>query len=635
MMKLHKHSWQLIKYDLALLFVSMSALLMLVNVRVAKFGVREFLLYIAVWGIALFASRAELGIYSHIWRYGNAALYLRLMIADTLAGFLAHLYALGTHVPQVMYPSLMGIALFNLLLAMGMRLSYQYLLDNASRQSWKILQSRRLAKSLLNVDIKQDNTAKWQQRNAAIVGAGRLGADLMDELLKNPRATFQPCCFVEVDPEKIGRQINGIRIYAEEDMTAGLAESLSIDTFIFAISDMTVERRKAFYERYRAFGCKLAIYDYPSVEDFRKETRRLRAFDIEDLLFRKPRYIMESKTASYYKDKTILITGGGGSIGSELARQIAGMQPKKLVLLDIYENATYDIQQELKSSFGANLDLSVEILSICDMGQLDKAFQRIRPDIVFHAAAHKHVPLLEKNVVEAVKNNVFGTLNVANCCEKYEVEKAVMISTDKAVNPTSVMGATKRVCEMIFQSRGDSKTNFCCTRFGNVLGSRGSVVPLFRRQIEKGGPVTITDKRITRYFMTIPEACQLVLQAGALSKAGELYVLDMGQPVKILDLAEALIRLMGHEPYKDIDIVEIGLRPGEKLYEELHIQGEACEKTENDLIFIERDTPKTREELEEKLALLKTAINQNENNEAKEALKKAVPSFTGEGEAVE
>lgn len=633
-MTFHKHSWQLIKCDLALLFVSMSALLMLVDVRIPRFGVREFLLYTAIWGASLFLCRMKLGIYSHIWRYGNAALYLRLMIADTLAGFLAHLYALGTHVPPALFSELSGIALFNLLLAMGMRLTYQYLLDNASRQSWKILQSRRLAKTLLNVDIKP-GMAKWQRRNAAIVGAGRLGADLMDELLKNPRATYQPCCFIEVDSEKIGRQINGIRIYAEEDMTAGLAESLSIDTFIFAISDMTVERRKAFYERYRAFGCKLAIYDYPSVEDFKNETRRLRAFDIEDLLFRKPRYVMAGKTESYYRGKTVLITGGGGSIGSELARQIAGMRPKKLVLLDIYENATYDIQQELESSFGADLDLAVEILSICDGGQLDKVFSHIRPDVVFHAAAHKHVPLLEKNVVEAIKNNIFGTLNVADCCEKYGVEKAVMISTDKAVNPTSVMGATKRVCEMIFQSRGDSETNFCCTRFGNVLGSRGSVVPLFRRQIEAGGPVTITDKRITRYFMTIPEACQLVLQAGALSKAGELYVLDMGQPVKILDLAEALIRLMGHEPYKDIDIVEIGLRPGEKLYEELHIHGEACEKTENELIFVERDTPETRQKLAETLENLQSAVSQNENNEAKEALRKAVPSFTGEGAAVE
>ncbi len=632
-MKLHKHSLQLIKYDLALLFVSMSALLMLMDIRVSKFGVREFLLYTAVWGIFLFASRAKLGIYSHIWRYGNAALYLRLIIADTLAGFLAHLYALGTHVPQILSPALVGIGLFNLVLSIGMRLTYQYLVDNASRQSWKILQSRKLAKDLLGVDIQPDT--EKPKTNAAIVGAGRLGADLMNELLKNRRAEYQPCCFIEVDPEKIGRQINGIRIYAEDDMTASLAQSLAIDTFIFAISDMTVERRKAFYDRYQPFGCKLAIYDYPSVEDFKKDARRLRAFDIEDLLFRKPRYLMESQVENYYRGKTVLVTGGGGSIGSEIARQLAAMNPKRLVLLDVYENATYDIQQELRSGYGGNLNLAVEILSICDRGQLDKAFQRIRPDIVFHAAAHKHVPLLEKNVVEAVKNNVFGTLNVADCCEKYDVEKAVMISTDKAVNPTSVMGATKRVCEMIFQSRIDSKTNFCCTRFGNVLGSRGSVVPLFRKQIEAGGPVTLTDKRITRYFMTIPEACQLVLQAGALSKSGELYVLDMGEPIKILDLAEALIRLMGHEPYKDIDIVEIGLRPGEKLYEELHIQGESCEKTENDLIFVEKDTPKTRAEIAEKLAVLQAAVEQNDEIEAKQALKTTVPSFTGDAEVVE
>lgn len=410
-------------------------------------------------------------------------------------------------------------------------------------------------------------------------------------------------------------------------MTAGLAESLSIDTFIFAISDMTVERRKAFYERYRTFGCNLAIYDYPSVEDFKKSARRLRAFDIEDLLFRKPHYIMGSKTEAYYRDKTVLITGGGGSIGGELARQLAGLEPKRLVLLDIYENSTYDIQQELRVAHGSALNLSVEILSICDMAQLDRIFYKIRPDVVFHAAAHKHVPLLEKNVIEAIKNNIFGTLNVADCCEKYEVEKAVMISTDKAVNPTSVMGATKRVCEMIFQSRGDSKTNFCCTRFGNVLGSHGSVIPLFKRQIEAGGPVTITDKRITRYFMTIPEACQLVLQAGAFSRAGELYVLDMGQPVKILDLAEALIRLMGHEPYKDIDIVEVGLRPGEKLYEELFIKGEVCEKTESEMIFVEKDTAVAREEIHEKIAVLQEAVNQNDNNKAKDSLKIVVPGF--------
>ena len=626
-MTFHKHSMQLIKYDLALLFVSMSALLMLVDVRLQKFGVREFLLYTAVWGAGLLLCRAKLGIYSHIWRYGNAALYLRLIIADTLAGLLAHLYALGTHIPQSLSPSLVGIGLFNLVLAIGMRLTYQYLVDNASRQSWKILQSRKLAKDLLGVDIQPDT--EKPKRNAAIVGAGRLGADLMNDLLKNRRAEYQPCCFIEIDPEKIGRQINGIHIYAEDDMTASLAQSLAIDTFIFAMSDMTVERRKAFYARYQGFGCKLAIYDYPSVEAFKKDARRLRTFDIEDLLFRKPRYIMENQLEEHYRGKTVLITGGGGSIGGELARQLAGMDLKSLVLLDVYENATYDIQQELRAAYGASLPLSVEILSICDRGQLEKAFQRIRPDIVFHAAAHKHVPLLEKNVVEAVKNNVFGTLNVADCCEQYGVEKAVMISTDKAVNPTSVMGATKRVCEMIFQSRVGSPTNFCCTRFGNVLGSHGSVVPLFRRQIEAGGPVTLTDKRITRYFMTIPEACQLVLQAGALSKPGELYVLDMGKPIRILDLAEAMIRLMGHEPYQDIDIVEVGLRPGEKLYEELHIQGEACEKTENDLIFVERDTPKTKEEIAEKLTRLRSAVEQNDETEAKKALKEAVPSFTG------
>ena len=299
------------------------------------------------------------------------------------------------------------------------------------------------------------------------------------------------------------------------------------------------------------------------------------------MLFRKPIEVADEKTGAFYRGKVVLITGGGGSIGSELCRQIAKMQPRRLVILDVYENGAYDVQQELKIAYGDALDLRVEILSVCNREALEQIFATYRPDVVLHAAAHKHVPLMEHNCCEAIENNVFGTLNTVELSEKYGVGRFMMVSTDKAVNPTNVMGATKRMCEMIVQShsRTSTTTTFSATRFGNVLGSAGSVIPLFRRQIMNGGPITVTDKRIIRYFMTIPEASQLVLQSGAMAKNGELFVLDMGRPVKILDLAENMVRLSGYEPYRDIDIIETGLRPGEKLYEELLVKTEELGKT--------------------------------------------------------
>lgn len=357
--------------------------------------------------------------------------------------------------------------------------------------------------------------------------------------------------------------------------------------------------------------------------------RYVREFEIENLLFRQPIEFNDEKTNAYYKDKIVLITGGGGSIGSELCRQIAKMQPKSLILLDIYENGAYDIQQELRIVYGSALDLHVEIVSICDRAGLENVFDAYHPDIVIHAAAHKHVPLMEHNCCEAVKNNVFGTLNAVELSEKYHVGRFIMVSTDKAVNPTNVMGATKRMCEMIVQShsRSGSGTVYSATRFGNVLGSAGSVVPLFRKQIMNGGPVTVTDRRIIRYFMTIPEASQLVLQSGAMAKNGELFVLDMGKPVRILELAENMIRLSGYEPYRDIEIIETGIRPGEKLYEELLIRTEELDKTENSMIFIERDTPLPLEEIHEKLAVLRDAVTTEEDDMVKEALRAVVPTF--------
>ena len=359
-------------------------------------------------------------------------------------------------------------------------------------------------------------------------------------------------------------------------------------------------------------------------------------FNVEDLLFRGTHDVIDSTTGAYYEGKTVLVTGGGGSIGSELARQIAKCHPKRLVILDIYENNAYDIQQELLWEYGDGLDLAIEIGSVRDVARLDAIFAYHRPDIVFHAAAHKHVPLMERSSSEAVKNNCFGTYNTANAAEKYGAEKFILVSTDKAVNPTSIMGASKRVCEMIVQSRGDSRTAFSAVRFGNVLGSNGSVIPVFKRQIAAGGPVTVTDKRMLRYFMTIPEAAGLVMQAGARAVCGELFVLNMGKPVRIYDLALSMIRLAGFEPYRDIDVKQTGLRPGEKLCEELLIDTENLAKTDNDMIFIEQDVPYTRAEVDEKLRLLNDAIRESEKDvfsaRISEVMRLVVPTFRSHAE---
>lgn len=387
---------------------------------------------------------------------------------------------------------------------------------------------------------------------------------------------------------------------------------------------MDAKKKKALYDYYKDAGYKLKVYDYPTVYAAGGK-RHLREFDIEELLFRKPLVVSDERTNAYYKDKIVLITGGGGSIGSELCRQLAKMQPKKIIILDIYENGAYDVQQELKIAYGNSLDLQIEICSITHRKALERVFEKYQPQIIINAAAHKHVPLMEHNCVEAIYNNVFGTQNLVELCEEYGAERFMMVSTDKAVNPTNVMGATKRMCEMIVQSASThGKVKYSATRFGNVLGSAGSVIPLFKRQIVNGGPVTVTDKRIIRYFMTIPEASQLVLQSGAIANNGELFVLDMGQPVKIMDLAENMIRLSG---VQGIEIIETGLRPGEKLYEELLVKTEELDKTDNSMIFIERDTPVSEAEINRKIQTLRTACDTGDDLIAKEALRSVVPTF--------
>ena len=436
-----------------------------------------------------------------------------------------------------------------------------------------------------------------------IIGAGEAGRALAHEFLTSAEISAKLCCAIDDNENKWGKYIEGVPIVGGRDAIVATAKRERVTQIILAIPTAPAKEKREILEICQGTGCRIrivpAMYQLVSGE---VSLANVQDVQVEDLLGREPVKLDTAAMDAFLRGKVVLVTGGGGSIGSELCRQIAKYAPRTLVVVDIYENNAYDIQQELRRLYGDKLDLRVEIASVRDKERVYDLFDELRPDVVFHAAAHKHVPLMEDCPAEAIKNNVFGTYHVVRAAEKFGVKKFVMISTDKAVNPTNVMGATKRFCEMILQSRADSPTEFCAVRFGNVLGSNGSVVPLFKKQIEEGGPVTITDKRIIRYFMLIPEAAQLVLEAGAMAKRGQIFVLDMGEPVKILDLAENLIRLSGLEPYRDIEIREVGLRPGEKLYEELLMKSETLLKTGNDKIFVEQqeriDPAKIMEDLE-------------------------------------
>ncbi|MDO4204703.1 MAG: nucleoside-diphosphate sugar epimerase/dehydratase [Selenomonadaceae bacterium] len=548
--------------------------------------------------VCIFTARYLLGVYRTVWRYAHSASYIRLMLADAAAGIvflvLGH-EVFKSHYIGFAYSAIIGMHI--LLATMASRFVYQYFYAGQERtadQKAGIAQNKRIP--------------------IAIVGAGNVGATLAGELIRNPGARYVPYCFIDNDPTKVGREIRNLRILPEDEYTIEQLRTSPVQEIVIAMPDATPADKSRLYDFYKQANCPVKIYDYP-LGDSKDEKMTLRNLRVEDLLFRNVLSIENDKTKAYYQDKVVLVTGGGGSIGSELCRQIADIGPKQLIILDIYENNAYEIQQELIRKHGDALNMEVVIASVRDRARLESLFRNLRPEIVFHAAAHKHVPLMQHSSAEAIKNNVFGTVNVADMAEKYGVKKFLLISTDKAVNPTNVMGASKRLCEMAVQCRADSSTEFTAVRFGNVLGSNGSVIPLFTRQIENGGPITITDKRIIRYFMTIPEAVQLVMEAGAMAKSGELFVLDMGKPVKILDLAENMIRLAGLKPYEDIEIEEIGLRPGEKLYEELLIKSAELEKTANKMIFVEHAMPLTRDEMAEKLRILGEAV---ENQDAKE-----------------
>ncbi len=453
---------------------------------------------------------------------------------------------------------------------------------------------------------------KKAKKKVMVVGAGDAGAMIIREISMQPHLESRVVTIVDDDPKKLGKEINGIPIEGNRDNIEQLVKKKRVNEILLALPSANSKQINDIYSICSRTKCKIKIL--PSVAQLIDEsviTQKIREVKLEDLLGREPIKLDNKEVSRYIAGKIVLVTGGGGSIGSELCRQIAGYMPKLLLILDNYENNAYEIQNELLSKYD-RLRLQVVIANIRERERLEEVFKIYKPNIVFHAAAHKHVPLMEENPVEAVKNNVFGTYNVAECANKFRAEKFVFISTDKSVNPTNIMGATKRMAEKVIQAFNTvSKTEYVAVRFGNVLGSNGSVIPVFKKQIESGGPVTVTHPEVTRFFMTIPEAVQLVLEAGGLAKGGEIFILDMGRPVKIIDLAKNLIKLSGLEPDKDIDIEITGLRPGEKLYEELLLNEEGLLKTANDKIFIARPVLSDFAFINRELEILRDVINKN------------------------
>ena len=520
--------------------------------------------------------------YDSLWRYAETDEYISLIFMGGIAYVVYFLIQKILPIPKI--PSVLSLCIYSmsLLLMMTARFIYRkYRMKVTSRNQGKKVR-------------------------CAIIGAGNAGVALLNEMKNNVSNHYQPGCFFDDDPEKMGKFIHGIEVKGKIDMMPLLLRNTMVTEIIFAIPSANPTRRKEILEMCSTLHCHVKVLpDSFAAVQSENLTQNVRNVKIDDLLGRERVVFNNQEVFGFLQDKVIMVTGGGGSIGSELCRQIAKRGPKRLIVVDIYENNAYDLQQELKMEYGNKLDLKVEIASVRDREKVRELVGYYRPQIIFHAAAHKHVPLMEECPEEAVKNNVFGTYNVVHAADEFGVDKFVLISTDKAVNPTNVMGATKRFCEMILQSmKGRSHTEY-----------------------EAGGPVTITDKRIIRYFMTIPEAAQLVLEAGAMAGSSEVFVLDMGQPVKILDLAENLIKLSGYVPYVDIDIVETGLRPGEKLYEELLMKSDGLMKTTSSKIFIERQQEISQEEMDEKLDILHKALQAGGRENIRLAMKQVVPTY--------
>lgn len=464
------------------------------------------------------------------------------------------------------------------------------------------------------------------EKRTMLIGGGQAGAIALREFQTSPRSENKVVCIIDDSPNKVGSYLRGVKIVGGRSSIPAMAEKYDVDEIVLAIPSASRQEKLQILSYCHNTSCTLrTLPGICQLANGEVRIEQIREVDIEDLLGRETVKIDLDEVAAYITGKTVLVTGGG-SIGSELCRQAAAQRPKRLIIFDIYENNAYDIQMELQRTH-PELDLVVLIGSVRDRARVMQVFDRYRPDLVCHAAAHKHVPLMETSPFEAIKNNVFGTYNVAQAADRFGTQRFILISTDKAVNPTNVMGASKRLCEMIVQMMNDrSATEYVAVRFGNVLGSAGSVIPLFRKQIRSGGPVTVTDKRVIRYFMTIPEAVQLIFQAGAYARGGEIFVLDMGEPVRIDDLARNMIRLSGFEPDVDIPVVYTGLRPGEKLYEELLLSGEGMQKTKNDLIYIGHEIAFDPAAFEENLMLLR-AIPESDEPALRAKLRELVPTF--------
>lgn len=559
-------------FDFFAAVVSIFISFKLIGVPEMPKGGNIFVFSLLIWPTLLVLSFYIFKTYSVLWRFSRISDLLRIFIGMVVALGALFICQMAVYGRAISAPAMLLTFFLAFFLTVVFRLCMKDIILRVSSR-----------------EAAENNSADKLKGNIMIIGAGCAASMIINELRDNKVNNCKFKCAIDDDPAKKNTYILGIRVYGDRNSIIEAAEKFQIDTILFAIPSCDNKEKVEILNICKETGCELKIV--PSIYQMMNSgekgiSKKIRKVQIEDLLGREPISLDINRIIDYVAGRTVLVTGGGGTIGSELCRQIAEHDPKRLVIFDIYENNAYDIQNELRRKY-PELDLVTLIGSVRDSKRLESVFKTYRPDIVYHAAAHKHVPLMEDSHNEAIKNNVFGTLKTAQCADKYGAKKFVLISTDKAVNPTNIMGASKRMCEMIIQSYNKrSETEFVAVRFGNVLGSNGSVIPLFKKQIEAGGPVTVTDPDIIRYFMTIPEAVTLVLQAGASAKGGEIFVLDMGKPVKILTLAENLIRLSGFTPHKDIKIEFIGLRPGEKLYEEMLMAEEGLKETENKLIHI-------------------------------------------------
>lgn len=545
--------------------------------------------------------------YHSLWKFVGVHELGYMLVANAIAFVvqIAGMYLMQYPMPRSYY---FFQILLQTVMVIGLRFSYRFL---------------RHLKEVKNQTFTGRN--KW--KNVMVIGAGEAGKVIIKEIVDSKLLTMRVCCVVDDDRNKAGRYIDGVPIVGNRSTILKNVEKYHIDMIILAIPSAPLEEKKDILEICKMSGCELkTLPGMYQLIDGELNVSKLRDVEITDLLGREPIKVNLDEIMGYVKGQVVMVTGGGGSIGSELCRQIAAYEPKQLIIFDIYENNAYEVQQELKRHY-PELNLEVLIGSVRNTHRMETVFATYHPDIVYHAAAHKHVPLMEDSPNEAIKNNVFGTYKTAKAASENGVKRFVLISTDKAVNPTNIMGASKRLCEMIVQSFNKiSDTEFVAVRFGNVLGSNGSVIPLFKKQIAEGGPVTVTDKNIIRYFMTIPEAVSLVLQAGAYARGGEIFVLEMGAPVKIDDMARNLIRLSGYTPDVDIKIEYTGLRPGEKLYEELLMAEEGMKDTANKLIHIGKPIEMNEDEFFAQLAELKDACYQDDEH-IKEKVAQMVPTY--------